>query len=145
MSVATEELVDTHPARRWRFAPRSLTARLVVGVVALVAVLVLATSAGTYYALQSFLSDRLDQQVQTTARQPVQQLIQDGTFSPSPQTVWITQLSETGTVLDHLPSVGQVQHMVLSNADRARLAAGSLKPSSVTTPDGHQLLSLIHI
>src|SRR6476469_852985 len=59
---------------RWRrgregLGPRSLTARLVVGVVALVIVLVSAIGAGTYIALRSFLLARLDQQLKTAASQ----------------------------------------------------------------------------
>src|SRR5580704_1971171 len=58
----TEELPEPErPRRRWRLAPRSLTGRLVAGVVALVIVLVLATGLGTYFALRSFLLNRLDQ------------------------------------------------------------------------------------
>ncbi len=127
------------PPRRWRLAPRSLTGRLVTGVVSLVVVLVLATGIGTYFALRSFLLNRLDQQLQTTAGQPVQKLIQEGAISPSPQVVWISQLSTTGDVLDHVPTLGPVRHMNLSSGDRARLADGDARPSSITTTDGHQL------
>jgi len=107
--------------------------------VALVVVLVLATGAGTYYALRSFLMGRLDQQLQATANQPVRQLIEDRTFTPSPQTVWITQLGASGDVLDQAPSAGPVRHMSLSRALRIPLAAGRLEPTTVTTTDGHQL------
>ncbi len=51
------------------FIPRSLSGRLIAGVVALVIVLVLAVGAGTYFALQSFLLDRLSQQLRATAAQ----------------------------------------------------------------------------
>src|SRR4249920_2153789 len=44
--------------RRFRFLPRTLTNRLVAGVVALVGVLVIATGTATYVALHSFLFDR---------------------------------------------------------------------------------------
>jgi len=59
---------------RWRkgregLGPRSLTARLVVFVVALVIVLVTAIGAGTYVALRSFLLGRLDQQLKSAAGQ----------------------------------------------------------------------------
>ena len=47
--------------------PRSLTARLVSGVVVLVVVLVCAIGTITYSALRSFLFDRLDQQVAPVA------------------------------------------------------------------------------
>jgi two-component system, OmpR family, sensor kinase len=55
--------------RRWRFVPRSLSSRLVVFVVGLVVFVVAATGATTYLALQSFLFNRLDQQVNTLASQ----------------------------------------------------------------------------
>jgi two-component system, OmpR family, sensor kinase len=125
--------------RRWRGLPPSLTARLVAFVVSLVVILVLATGIGTYYALRSVLINRLDQQVQTTANQPVRQLISESTFAPSPQTVWITQLSATGAVLDSAPNVGSVRHMSLTSGDRARLAVGQPEPLNITTTDGHQL------
>src|SRR6516225_6201392 len=54
--------VAASPRRRLRWAPRTLTSRLVTGVVTLVVVLVLATGTGTYMALRSFLNNRLDQQ-----------------------------------------------------------------------------------
>jgi two-component system OmpR family sensor kinase len=50
-----------------RLGRRSLTARIVTGVVGLVVVLVLAIGSATYFALRSFLLDRLDQQLSSTA------------------------------------------------------------------------------
>src|SRR5689334_16095495 len=58
-----DALVTGASKSRWRWLPRSLTSRLVTGVVALVVVLVMATGVGTYLALKSFLYKRLDQQV----------------------------------------------------------------------------------
>ena len=55
---ATEDSATPPPARPKRRRLRSLTSRLVVGVVSLVVVLVLATGAGTYFALSSFLYAR---------------------------------------------------------------------------------------
>jgi two-component system OmpR family sensor kinase len=54
-------------SRRWRFLPRTLTSRLVVGVVALVIMVVVAAGGATYAALGSFLTDRLNQQVGSAA------------------------------------------------------------------------------
>src|SRR4051812_29666534 len=70
---ADEEIVEPAPRRR-RLWLRSLTSRLVVGVVALVVVLVSAVGGCTYFALKSFLLDRLDQQVQSAAGQNAQYL-----------------------------------------------------------------------
>jgi two-component system OmpR family sensor kinase len=53
--------------RRWRLVPRSLTGRLVTGVVSLVFVLVCLTGTGTYIELRSFLYDRLNQQLDNSA------------------------------------------------------------------------------
>jgi two-component system OmpR family sensor kinase len=50
-----------------RLGRRSLTARIVVGIVALVLFLVIAVGSATYFALRSFLNDRLSQQLQLTA------------------------------------------------------------------------------
>jgi two-component system OmpR family sensor kinase len=44
-----------------------LTARIVTGVVALVLLLVIVIGGATYFALRSFLNDRLDQQLESTA------------------------------------------------------------------------------
>jgi two-component system OmpR family sensor kinase len=57
---------DEDVRRRW-MGPRTLTSRLVVGVVALVVMVVVASGFATYAALGSFLTDRLDQQVANTA------------------------------------------------------------------------------
>lgn len=54
---------------RARLGRRSLTARLVGGVVALVIILVGLVGASTYYALSSFLDQRFDQQLDATSTQ----------------------------------------------------------------------------
>src|SRR5690348_14100209 len=71
-----EEVLATKPARRrWRFVPRSLAARLVTGVVALVVVLVTTVGTATYFALSSFLYQRLDQQLESTASHSIGQIL----------------------------------------------------------------------
>ncbi len=57
------------PRWRWlsQFSPRTLTARLAIGVVALLVVLISITATVTYLSLRPFLYDRLDKQVSTTA------------------------------------------------------------------------------
>ncbi|MDP9092057.1 MAG: HAMP domain-containing histidine kinase [Actinomycetota bacterium] len=138
-----DELPEPQAPRRRRYGPRSLTGRLVAFVVTLVAVLVLATGIGTYYALSSFLLNRLDQQVQVAASQPVVQMLRDASLSASPLTIWITQLGPNGEVLDHVANgpgpASQVRHMSLTSSTRLRLAAVNLKPTTITTTDGHQL------
>src|SRR5882757_3878860 len=79
-------------ARRWRFVPRSLSSRLVLFVVALVLVVVTAAGAATYLALQSFLLDRLGQQVRSTASQSLQSLAFDSgqqRYVHGGQTPWV--------------------------------------------------------
>ncbi|MGI8678429.1 MAG: sensor histidine kinase [Jatrophihabitans sp.] len=55
--------------RQRRRGPRSLTSKLVAGVVSLVVVLVGIVGTATYFSLKSFLDQRLDQQVELTATQ----------------------------------------------------------------------------
>jgi two-component system OmpR family sensor kinase len=67
----SEELSGAAARPRRRFWLRSLTSRLVVGVVSLVMVLVLLVAAATYFALSSFLDNRFDQQLAATTSQNV--------------------------------------------------------------------------
>ncbi|PZS19066.1 MAG: two-component sensor histidine kinase [Pseudonocardiales bacterium] len=134
------------PARRLTLVPRSLTARLVVGVVALVVILVLATGAGTYFSLRSFLLDRLDQQVQSTASGSIEQLFgparPGGDGAPgvhAPQQVWAVALDSSGAVLSR-PLSPAVEDLNLSDGARVRLAGRSLKaPITVRTTDGLEI------
>ncbi|MGH8860602.1 MAG: hypothetical protein ACRDVG_05100, partial [Jatrophihabitantaceae bacterium] len=63
---ATERVPGPKPRRRRGLGARSLTARLIIGVVSLVLVLVALIGGGTWYSLRYFLSQRLDQQLQST-------------------------------------------------------------------------------
>ena len=128
--------------RRFRFLPRTLTNRLVAGVVALVGVLVIATGTATYVALHSFLFDRLDQQLTATARpESLVGLVNHrfGAGFQGPQTVWIAVLGTAGALQPGQPSGLGIAQINLSAADRARLAAGTDKPISITTTDGAHL------
>jgi two-component system OmpR family sensor kinase len=131
--------------RRWRFVPRSITARLVTGVVTLVVVVVLATGIGTYFALRAFLYDRLDQQLQSTAGSTtsIETLFNPGepisAGVRAPQFVWTVALDEAGNVLAN-PLSSSVEPMKLSATDRRALAARTTsKPLTITTMDGEQL------
>ena len=101
-------------SRLWRFVPRTLTARLVVGVVALVLVVVASAGAATYEALRPFLTQRLDQQLNTIADgniAVVQRCLNTVEETPSgyvcsiggqfgfrsPQPSWIQLLDPSGT------------------------------------------------
>src|SRR5205807_1618647 len=90
-------------AGKLRWAPRSLTGRLVAGVVSLVVVLVLATGISTYMALRSFLTHRLDQQVQSVV--PANNIDLRNLFAgdPSvnarvhqPQQIWAVAFTSSG-------------------------------------------------
>jgi two-component system OmpR family sensor kinase len=63
----TETEFLEQPVRRPRLWLRSLTSKLVVGVVALVLVLVTAIGSGTYFFLRSYLLNRLDQQLSSVS------------------------------------------------------------------------------
>ncbi len=91
-SAADEPLQpDPGPRRRiGRLGRRSLTARLVTGVVALVVLLVLAIGASTYYALSTFLNQRFNQQLESTATQNVGffgRCVQRGSGAPAGQQI----------------------------------------------------------
>lgn len=141
-----ELVVGAHtPRRRW-LCPRSLTWRLVSGVVVLVVVLVLATGVGTYYALRSFLLDRLDQQLQSTASGSIQQLFGAGRLPSdvepgvrAPQRVWAVALDGSGAVLSR-PLSSAIETLNLSDDVRRRLTDHPLKrPITVRTTDGFTL------
>ena len=143
---ATEDSATPPPARPKRRRLRSLTSRLVVGVVSLVVVLVLATGAGTYFALSSFLYARLDQQLRSTADptslndlfhfNPTQLL--EPTVQ-APQHVWAVALSLDGEVLLDPPGTS-VKALKLSQSDRAALATSSTSaPRTVSTTDGLEM------
>lgn len=129
------------PRRRWRFLPRSLTGRLVTGVVALVVIVVLSAGVGTYFALRQFLFERLDQQLQSSAGDSsIEDLFnsQSGTGPGlrAPQHVWAVALSTTGAVLAK-PSSSSVESLDLSAADRQSLATRQTSaPLTVVTEQG---------
>ncbi|MDT4932950.1 MAG: two-component system, OmpR family, sensor kinase, partial [Pseudonocardiales bacterium] len=130
--------------RRWRLVPRSLTARLVTGVVSLVVVLVLATGTATYFALQSFLYKRLDQQLTAAASLPsINSLL---TPRPNftdefqtPQRVWVTVLDPTGQPTSYQPTGPAVSALQATASTREALLGGTSHPVSVTTLDGQHL------
>jgi two-component system, OmpR family, sensor kinase len=121
---------------------RSLTSKLVAGVVALVLVLVLAIGASTYFALKSFLDHRLDQQLDSTISQSLQQVFRDpgpGGYYLRPLDVWAAAISPDGTLLAY-PPAGAADRMYLSPRDREELAhAAPRTPMTLTTTDGRRL------
>jgi two-component system OmpR family sensor kinase len=138
--------------RRWRFGPRSLTGRLVTGVVTLVAVLVVATGASTYFALRSFLYNRLDQQLTPlaansqnrfapclVAQAQACQIFNDPGAYRATQTEWLTVFDGNGQLVYQIPSNDVVQPMLLTTAQRAVLVEHPNSTKSLTTTDGARL------
>jgi two-component system OmpR family sensor kinase len=120
--------------------PRSLTARLVTGVVLLVLVLVVAIGTSTYFALKSFLGSRLDQQLQTTAQNVQVVFNNDPMNGPAPVQVYAVALDpDNGSVLGY-PNGDSVQALELDNATRRDLATRTdSKPLTLRTLDDHQV------
>jgi two-component system, OmpR family, sensor kinase len=134
-------LIEAAP-RKPRLWLRSLTSRLVTGVVALVIVLVTLIGGCTWYSLRSFLGTRLDQQLQSTASGSLRSLFsglpEPGTTVRA-QDVWAVALSPSGGFYAY-PSIGGVKPMRLSASDRKAVA--NLEDSqiaTVTTVEGEQL------
>ncbi|MGH8963335.1 MAG: HAMP domain-containing protein, partial [Jatrophihabitantaceae bacterium] len=149
--------VDATPARRWRFLPRSLTGRLVTGVVVLVVIVVLSAGAGTYFALRSFLYSRLDQQLIPIAvnnAATAQAQLTDHRPTPDAnalfrgnQKVWIAVLTPDGapsTVIGANVSNTGVEVMHLSSAAAVDLVKDTDSPDTVSTTDGQQLRVSAH-
>ncbi|MCW2495404.1 HAMP domain-containing sensor histidine kinase [Jatrophihabitans sp.] len=151
-----EALREPRPPRRqvnWRaWLPRSLTARLVAGVVTLVLVLVVMTSGGTYLALRSFLNDRLGQQVdsaaQSAAGSPCFAAIVAGAAPRcgldgairSGQHEWLSLLSSSGSTIDISTSGGSEFTVVsLPASIRQKIVADPGRHFDYTPPGGEQL------
>jgi two-component system OmpR family sensor kinase len=128
--------------RRWRFVPRSLSSRLVAFVVGLVVVVVAAAGAATYLALKSFLYERLDQQLSTTASvDSIANML--GRHVPfglrNPQTVWLEVINTSGDVVADQPTGPGIAALNLNADTRKSLVPGTKGPISVTTEDGTHL------
>ena len=130
--------------RRWAVYPRSLTNKIVVGVVTLVFVVVCATGAGTYLALHSFLYARLSQQVDAAAsaaanspcfanRCDLSRTISTG------QVEWIAVLDPTGSAIPLSVSGEGLALLTLTPQQRAAIVANPGRHYSVTTSDGAEL------
>lgn len=126
-----------------RFGPRSLTSKLTVFVVSLVVVLVIVIGTGTYFALKSFLSDKLDQQLQA-AVQGGDALFTTtpGSNVPAPLEVYVTALDpQSGRVVVNVPTNGtNLERIQLWPGQATSLARrGSVEPMTIDTRDGRQL------
>jgi two-component system OmpR family sensor kinase len=132
---------EQHPVLVRHFLPRSLTARLVTGVVLLVLFVVIGIGAGTYLWLKSFLYDRLDQQLNTTASSSSIQDVFLGHIDQtpgvsSPQRVYAVAIAPNGDVLLP-PSSPSVEALNLDVNVRERLAQhNGFGAMTVRTSDG---------
>ena len=104
----------------------------------------LAVGTGTYFALQSFLYARLDQQLQTTASGSIRDLFEQSSSLPSvgvhaPQQVWAVALYRSGQSAV-APSSDTVSAIQLSVTDRKWLAERTTTdPVTVRTTKGNEL------
>jgi two-component system, OmpR family, sensor kinase len=138
-----ETLTDDQQPRARRLWLRSLTSRLVAGVVSLVVVLVTIIGGATYFQLRSFLTERLDQQLDSTitsssALKQVFGTTDQGTFL-RPLDVWAAAISFDGELLAY-PAPGAAEPLKLTPEARTSVAhmnAGT--PITVTTTDGREL------
>jgi two-component system OmpR family sensor kinase len=139
---------------RHRLGARSLTARLSIGVVALVLVLVAAIGTTTYFALKPFLYDRLDQQLSPIASSFATRLDQCVHFAqfdmqcpvpgPShysaPQTEWMVGVTATGReVVYPQRDTEPVKYLHMTLSDRLYMYAHPTANKTVNTTDGYQV------
>ena len=127
-----------------RLGPRSLTARLVTGVVALVVVLVALIGGGTWFALRYFLDQRLDQQLQSTvSAASLAQIFHNPEYGPvpPPTNIWVTGIdAATGQVFAPPPSP-EIKTLQLTGVQRTLLVRHEISGSaSLMTVDGQSLL-----
>jgi two-component system OmpR family sensor kinase len=137
--------------RHWRFVPRSLSSRLVVFVVGLVVVVVAATGAATYLALQSFLYGRLDQQLATLATGnqdsirtcqlrapalPFCTIPTSGSGVHSPQRQWLAVYDLAGNSVGRLDPSPDVSPLQLPEKDVKALISDPGQTHTYTTVDG---------
>jgi two-component system, OmpR family, sensor kinase len=129
------------PIRGWRrLVPYSLASRLIAGVVVLSVVLVVVPARLAYVRVRRDLLTRLDDQLMAASRGSLDEVLrQRNVGEPTPQTMWMAQLGDRGTVLDTLPRAGPIRHMSLSAVDRERLAFDQPSPITVRTVDGQSL------
>ena len=130
--------------RRVSIFPRTLTSRIVAGVVALTLVVVAAVGAGTYIALHSFLYDRLSQQVDTSvnaaAASPCFAHRCDLSSAVSTgQVVWIAVLDPTGAQIPLTLTGPGLVSLTLPAALRAKIIADPGRQFTMTTSQGDHL------
>ena len=131
--------------RLHRLLPRTLTGRLMSGVVGLVALLVLLVGLATYTLLAPFLADRVDEQLSSVAQQSnIEAYVQYAAEPPSSslpgaQDIWFGVLGPDGTALLKVRNDLLIHPLNLNQSQRAGLAAHPNSYRTVTTTDGVKL------
>ncbi|HEV7204444.1 MAG TPA: HAMP domain-containing sensor histidine kinase [Jatrophihabitans sp.] len=146
-----EEPTGPPPARR-HLGPRSLTARLVSGVVSLVTLLVVIIGTATYFALSSFLLDRLDQQLAPVVasnsghlalclRNNIQTCrLGDGVSGfRAPQTEWVTVLDQNGVPQVGVDSSPSLKALDLTDEQAQAVVDNPDGVRTIRTADGYEL------
>jgi two-component system OmpR family sensor kinase len=121
-----------------RYTPKTLTGRLVAGVVALVIVVVTLSGTATYFALNSFLMKKLDQQLRTTVNSDAVNMYLSGAVGGPglhAQKVWIAVLGSDASQLN-FKSTADTKVLKLSPKARAQLSGVSAGPQTLSTTDG---------
>ncbi len=120
----------------WRHTPRTLTARLAIGVVALLVVLISITATVTYLSLRSFLYDRLDHQVSSSATANADSILRS--FARQ-RTENAGNLVFTGERLwfNLINSDGSVPNLTLTSDDKGDFAILKLTPARVQSLIAH--------
>jgi len=143
------------PSHRSRWLPRTLSARLVTGVVALLLIVVTITGATTYFLLRPFLLQRLDQQLSSFATgnaSSVRQCIltgarcypigvPSGTGSAqlATQKEWIVGFDGNGQSFLSITESQSLEELKLTDSERRAVLANPTKARTVGTTDGLEL------
>jgi two-component system OmpR family sensor kinase len=153
----SHELSPTRRSRRlpaWLalLRPKTLTARLAVGVVLLVALLSAGTASGTYVALRAYLYGQLDQQVSASASTnaaSIRQSFSDPANSGQQQfrlvytgeRLWFSLVDSDGTVRPVLLLPGQRREFALLNLSQRTVQSFIAHPNHTVslTSDGEPL------
>jgi len=127
-----------------RLIPRTLSGRLMLGVVSLITLLVVLVGVATYTLLAPFLTTRLDEQLSSVAQQSnisryLTYAQHPSTGFPGAQNVWFTAMQHDGTTVFTVPDDLLLHPLALSTEDRRTLAGHPDEYQTVTTTDGVQL------
>jgi len=130
-----------------RLLPRTLSGRLMLGVVGLITLLVVLVAVATYTLLAPFLVTRLDEQLDSVAQQNnisryLDYAVHPGAAPPGAQDVWFTALLPDGATILTVPDDLLLHPLGLGNDDRKLLAAHPNSIRTVKTTDGVELRAL---